>query len=570
MIIPTDPERKKNFVRWLVSTCMESSRDRRALYENRRRYYYFGTNTGSPVKYNRLISHIDLVSAFLYSTSSARYEVSAPRNSEDATIKKFLAAEDTWNDEFRDSGLSDDFGEALVWSLVYDTMIMKPGWNSDRGQLFTELVHPASFGVFREDRHDIDSQEAMVHRYPLGWDEAVERIVRAGLTDRIADLKVINAPEESPFPELITSLIVAATGGADLAGNIMGQINPDYMPRPTYRANVDQPMIMFNEVWVWDSAAKDYRIFIMAEPDILLSDSKETIEAFKKVRGNSKSDYSSDTNLFLPKDHPFVKVQPHAAWDYFWGVAHIDPLIPLQDWSNDRLEGISDILDRQESPPKVFSGFMGLTDEKADAFGGPDTWVSDQIPGAKVESLAPTMPPDLFAEFKEIGAIFMEASGLTDTLQGRGEAGVRSRGHAKELKKTGSGRIQKTAIALEQPLVKLGDLGLKLVMKNDSEPITTDTAEKFTLAQLPTKFNMRIAGHSSSPLFADEGKEIAALLFKAQAIDREMLIRLLHPPGANNMIHALRQRLAAEKVAAAQHPPPHKGGKEGGKHGSSS
>ena len=53
------------------------------------------------------------------------------------------------------------------------------------------------------------------------------------------------------------------------------------------------------------------------------------------------------------------------------------------------------------------------------------------------------MPPDIFADYNSIGALFVEASGLTETLQGKGTKDVRSKGHAKQMLTTGSGRIKK-------------------------------------------------------------------------------------------------------------------------------
>jgi hypothetical protein len=67
-----------------------------------------------------------------------------------------------------------------------------------------------------------------------------------------------------------------------------------------------------------------------------------------------------------------------------------------------------------------------------------------------------------------------------------------------------------------------------------------------------SKLKIRVAGHSHSPLFADEAKEQAAGLFKAQAIDREQLIRMLNPPNADNLIHQLRKRVKAEVQKAQQ------------------
>ena len=244
----------------------------------------------------------------------------------------------------------------------------------------------------------------------------------------------------------------------------------------------------------------------------------------------------------LPGEHPFVPIIPYKLWNYFWGEAAIDKLIPLQKWTNERLDQIADILDRQADPAKVFSGFMGLSDEKAGALGGPGTWVMDQLPNAQVKELTPTMPEDLFAEVTAIGQIFLEASGLTETVTGHGESGVRSKGHAKQLATTGSARIRKVAVAQEEPLSKIGDLGVKLIMKNDEDVLTADDKMKFVAAQAGDRWKIRIAGHSHSPLFADESREMALILLKAQAIDQENLIRLLNPPNADNLIHALRER----------------------------
>jgi hypothetical protein len=297
-------------------------------------------------------------------------------------------------------------------------------------------------------------------------------------------------------------------------------------------------------------------------PGIVISDSKKTIEVLKKTGGfksqrkQQEAFYDTACNPFFPKDHPYVQVRPYQMYEYFWGKAHIESLIPLQEWSNERLEQIHDILDKQANPARVLSGFLGLSDEKAEAFGGADSWVLDQLPQAQVKELYPEMPDDIFQDYNSIGALFIEASGLTEVLQGKGTQGVRSKNHAKELSSTGSGRIKKTATRLEAPLVRMGDLALRLNMRNNDDPIYPDPKEDgkpgdpFYYHNLIGDYSLRIAGHSHSPLFADDSKELAAALFKAQAIDQEGLLRMLNPPNRDNLIHALRAR--QKKSAQAQ------------------
>ncbi len=561
MIIPLGNRRggrdRDDKIEEIVQTCLASKRDRDELYQRRKQYFLFGTSSMSSieVKYNRLQAHSDLVASFLYAADHCRYNIAAPRNSEDHIINQIVALEDEWNETFRDSGLAYMFNDAVLWSLVFDSMFIKLGWNDARDGLFGTLFSPSDFSVYDESEPDLDSQEAFVHSYSINWDNAILRLLRAGKKANIKQLAARPGRFTEEMPPVLANLLISATGGPNISGAMTGNANIDWQPRATYEPNSDNPMVRAHEVWVWDDISEDYAIFTNFEGvDGVLSDSRETIAAMHKSdKSPARDKYKGESNIFLPGEHPFVHVRPYSLYNFFWGEAHVDRLIPLQIWTNERLQQIADVLERQVDPAKVFSGFMGLTDEKAEALGGPGSWVLDMVPGAKVDELKPIMPEDLFREFNEIGQIFLEASGLTETVTGQGTQGVRGKSHAKQLALTGSGRIRKVAVGMEQTLVKLGDIGIKLKMKNDPSRYKTDSGQEMIAAlTAEQKLKIRVAGHSHSPLFADESKEQAAGLFKAQAIDREMLVRLLNPPNADNIIHQLRKRVKAEQQAAAQ------------------
>jgi hypothetical protein len=138
---------------------------------------------------------------------------------------------------------------------------------------------------------------------------------------------------------------------------------------------------------------------------------------------------------------------------------------------------------------------------------------------------------------------------------GRQQEGASSRSAAqqKHAVMTGSGRIKKVAVALEESLARIGDVGVKLIQRNSKQRIKSDSGQVFLPAQLAAeRIKIRVAGHSHSPLFADESKEQAAGLFKGQAIDREDLLRMLNPPDVDHLVHKLRKRLAAEKQEKMQ------------------
>lgn len=572
MIIPDGEEDKAEYVQWVIDTCMFSAKDRKDLYDRRRQYFLYGGTDPDQVIYNRIESHLDLVASFLYSPDHATFSLAAPLNSDDATVKQYMSAQDAFNNDFRDAGMFDFFGDAITASLVFDSVILKTGWSDTNDDPTCKLIMPWQFGVFSEELTELESQPAFCHRYHIDYDNACQRLARAGLVSKIPLLQVVNTPWESPFPELITKMIISQTGGENLAGTIGGSINPEYTARASYVPKVDRPLVEFHELTVWDDECEDYRVFWVVKPGIILSDSKATIDTlkrtggFKSQRKQQEQFYNTQCNPFLPREHPYTHVRPYSIYEFFWGKAHIESLIPLQDWGNERLDQIHDILERQAYPPRVGSGFMGLSDEKMDAFGGADSWVMDQLPQAAIKELYPEMPPDIFADYMQIGTLFMEASGLTEVIMGKGTAGVRSKGHAQQLGNTGSGRIKKTALRLEAPLVRLGDLVFKLNMRNNDNPITPDPDESgkdgspFYYANMSEEYSLRVAGHSHSPLYADDSKELAAFLFKAQAIDQEGLLRLLNPPDRDNLIHSLRMRAKlkakAEKMRMQMGLPP--------------
>jgi len=565
MIVPGEAKKKADRVKWLIDTCRLSHQDRRTLYDRRRGYFLHGTAADKEIIYNRIESHLDLVASFLYSADHANFNLSASLNAPEERVRQFLAAQDEFNEDLRDAGLFDAFGDAIVGALAFDSMILKAGWSNAAKEPTLTLIEPWKFGVFAEEITELADQQAFVHSYFIDYDMACQWLRRAGKVDRIKDLQVSNTPFESPFPELITRMIISSTSGENLSGNITGSVNPSYIAKPSYHAEVDRPLVEVHELYVWDEQQDaelelegDWRIFKVVDPDIIITDSKETLAAERRnLTKEMLKKAKTTTNSFLPGEHPFVHVCPYFIYEYFWGKAHIDALIPLQDWSNERLEQIHDILDRQAYPPRVMSGFMGLSDEKAEAFGGADSWVMDQLPSATVNELSPKMPEDIFVDYMSIGNLFMEASGLTEVLQGKGSQGVRSKGHAQTLAGVGSGRIKKAAVRLEAPLVRAGDLCLNLLKRNSTVEIVPNEHEgkpgkPFLYAELPEGYSMRIAGHSHSPLFADDTKELAAFLTKAQLADGENVLRLLNPPGRDQLIRSWRETQKRKAIQAAQ------------------
>ena len=526
----------------LINQCERSREQRVQLYEKRRRWTIFGTDElGAKTKYNRLMSHQELVSSFLFSPEHVFWSMS-PKGAASAGGPNYGAMlhgmARYWTKEFRESGLGDLFGLAMLWALIYDSMFIKLGWHNRHG-LFGRLIEPHSIGVYNESEPGIENQECFVHRYALPKHQVIMRMVQGGLGKLIDKLSVSAIAKDDFLPPVVSNMIISA---ASLEGPLIGQARPDFFQSTTYVASPVPDMIRMKELTIWDDLADDWRTFIVADPDIVISDSLETVQVLTKAQ--RKLYQGTECNLFLPGLTPYVQVTPFPMYDWFWGEAHTERLIPLQDWSNKRLDQIDEMLQLQVDPAKVARGGMGLMDEKMEALGGPGSYVIDQSPQFQVDMLRPDMPEDLFAEYDKIGGLMLEASGLTQTLAGEGAEGVRSKGHAKQLAVTGSGRIKKTAAGLEGALAAVGERGIRLVQHNDETPLEARDKSTFIPAHIEDFWTVRVAGHSHSPLFADDTKQTMVELLKTGAIDQEDLLLVFDPPDVEWMIQKWHERSA--------------------------
>jgi len=189
--------------------------------------------------------------------------------------------------------------------------------------------------------------------------------------------------------------------------------------------------------------------------------------------------------------------------------------------------------------------------------------LATDMPNAKVEKLAPSLPPDLFKEIGEIDLMFEEASGIVSVLQGRGEAGVRSSGHASQLARLGSSRAKKRALVIEDSLEKLATLYLKCMQAYDKTHLTDTEGRKFIPEQFTKDYVVKVDAHSNSPIFMEDSRKLAFELFQANVIDKESLLDLIEPPMKQLLLERLKKMEAkqAEAQQQQQQQPPKAEGK---------
>jgi hypothetical protein len=314
----------------------------------------------------------------------------------------------------------------------------------------------------------------------------------------------------------------------------------NYVPR------VREELIEMMELYVWDDALKDYRIITLADPNVPIFDRKLS------------------TCGWLDHECPFIQVCPNPDPHYFWGIAEVERLVPLQVYRNKCMAQIDHLQELQAHPPSTSSGFPSDLLEMQYALDSPNGLLNNPDPsgmgggGPKAERIRIEIPSDLYVRIERIDQAFEDMSGLPPITQGKNAPGVRSGGHASELAKLGSSRARKRAMIIEDSLEALATLYLKIMAKYDDTVLTAPVApgqkqeEDFIVEQLPDDFTVKVDAHSNSPIFVDDQTALAFQLIKTKAITRKRLLQMVPISGRQQAINELENEIEPAEAKEAE------------------
>jgi hypothetical protein len=540
--IPGVNEDREGFFQEIRNECWASQDDRISEYERLRSYYLWGKEApDQPAIFNKIMPQMELLASFIFAAESTRFGIvlgESVNNSKElpkvGTLTKRL------NGSWSDSNADVQFGQALLWSLVYNSMFLKMVQRGRR--TIPMLVEPHQFGVLREDVPFLDDQDAFVHRTTVSR-RSLERLltgVSAEKRKRVMESVASSLKQEVHDMPAGLNRIIMSTFPMSGGPSGPGQLNYPYATLDGYRARIADERVEIEELWVWNDETDDYHVCTMASGGVCLYDRPNIDEKDK-----SKS-------MFLPQDHPFVQVCPNPSYDYFWGHSEVQRLIQLQISRETRMEQVMELLSRQVKPPATLKGhWQGIQDETLLALNVFGASASTQDPTADAKLWYPTVPPDVFAEIREIDEMFNEMTGLSNVTQGKGESGVRSKGHAAELARLGSSRIRQRAFRIEDSLDRMGGLYLRCLKVYDPEKLQDESGQVFTAAQFTEDCEVHVDGHSSSPIFVEDRRSLYMDMMEAQVIDGESFIDGLDPPNKQALV-AKYQVLEAKRAAAAQ------------------
>ena len=528
MKIPKGMLDRDEFFRDIIYKCEVSLNSRKVDYASLRNWYLFGNGPDeAPALYNKIFPHLDQVTSFLYSAETTRFSINLGASVPENEHRKIPTLTKALNNEWLNSNADQVFSTATTWALVYGTTYVKLIMNNG---IHPYMVEPGCVGVLREDITYTDRQEALIQKYYITKSELYTRLYSHPNREKIIQRMNSMPHERTEIANGLERIIISQSNPT-----IYGNVNLDLAGGNRYKAEVSEDTVEMTELWIWDDDAADYRVVTKADPDIIIYE-------------------RSGEEMFMKGELPFIQICPNPLYDYYWGASEVQRLIYLQQLRNRRMTEILDLLSKQVSPPTALIGFTGILDEKNFALNRAGGLLSTDMPNAKVEKLAPTMPPDLFTEMREIDAMFEEASGVGNVLQGKGEAGVRSAGHASQLARLGSSRVKKRALIIEDSLEKLATLYLKCMQLYDDTHFKDTHGVPFIAEQFTKEFTVKVDGHSNSPIFTEDTRTLAFNLLKAGAIDKKSLLDLIEPPMKEELLERLKQMEA--KQASQPHPPP--------------
>jgi hypothetical protein len=298
---------------------------------------------------------------------------------------------------------------------------------------------------------------------------------------------------------------------------------------------VDVQLTDMCDLYVWDEEEDEYRLITQCAPGITIYD--RPASDVGHVRG----------------EPPFSVISAGlTTYDYFWRESFVSKLTWLQDWRTKRVYEVMKLLSRQADPPLLLTGMGGIADEKVASFRAAGGSLSNPNPQAKAEFQPPTIPADVFTELAQIDKWFEDQAGLGHILQGQGESGVRSKGQADLMARLGSSRPKDRATAVEESAEAIARLILLTVQDHSEQrfqvTLPSGAPLTFTAEQFTKDYEVKVDGHSSSPIFMEDIKHSAITLFEAKAIDRETLLDMFDPPN----LQELKARLQRIEQSEAQ------------------
>lgn len=545
-------------VREWVEQCRVSVPMRKSYYRLLNAIAETGKYDGTKALINMMQPGLAQVAAHIFSPVELKFAMDFERPYPKETYVRASEVAKQVTRTWDRNGTDNTFGRGVFESLKYGAAFLKQWvtYDADNMPVYHDrLVMPWNFGVYREDRTQLDEQPILVETSTLTLPEVWQRIWRFPNAEKLFNrIKSHTAPgevgqEPNSFFHQVLSTSQLNTGVQGMTSPVPGgivQLNSD--PNYALMGPVVAPdVILMHELWVQDE--DDYTTIQMIEPDIIITPLMTKDVVMKKQ------------NLLAQNSRlqPYRIIQPNEVTDWIWGRSELTDIIEPQQllatWCDDakRLMGV------QIDKFLGFIGETGMTDElyaQARMAG-----YANMGQGSSIQDLTPKIPPELLPMMKWLIEMINIIRGFPPIMQGQGEPGVRAGSHANTLMKTASPTLRDRALLVERQCAACADLTATLKELKEEQfywtkadnviPIDGQDSDiektKFLISDLPSDWRITVDSHSSSPIFSDENTQ---LVFAAQAkgiVDGEYVIENVPLPNRESAKQSFRQMQQAKQ-----------------------
>jgi hypothetical protein len=593
MRIPSD---SKNRARWAAEKIKECSSSRAERIQRGLAYrnlFLTGDESGVPQTFLRTQDYIRDLLAFLFSPSDLRFAIDFFGQVSPVERAKGMAAASALHQHITESEVDEACSEATLWSLIKGKTIQQMVWSRNGFEPY--LIQPEAFGVYNESIASLERQECFCHttfptRSRFAQSISVLPEEKRKSLMRAVDSMSIRAREGEDHNSVLKQIIVGglypySTSGSP-AQTSGGMVTHLFAPQASMQPAVVDSLVPRDELWVWNDDQDDWATITMIGDEIVFGE-HELFNAFASQPGMRTKD---DRNPLAGK-HGFVEFCPMPLDGYFWAVSYVYLVALLQRSINKRIDGINQMLRKQEDPPRFFSGSTTVNQNAYAKLNRPGGFFTDGSPNAKIQDIVKDVPGDIWRDFQQLNSMFDIIGGTPAITRGEGEGSVRSQGHAETLLRTGAARHKDAALKIERSVSNVGGLCLSMLQAKSTEPLVAwlppgvksieidqhpdESLEPPAPGMQPVTFQFRhlssrarvgVDGHSSSPAFVEEARQLAFNLFKAGAMTPERLIAATHPPNEDALIEDAERKDIAQAQLVKEHPElafPHgKGGKK--------
>ena len=546
-----------------------------------RNLFLTGDESGVPQTFLRTQDAIRDLLAFLFSPADLRFSVDYFGTVSQVERAKGMAAASALHQHITEAEVDESCSEATLWSLIKGKTLMQMVWSRNGFEPY--LIQPEAFGVYNEAITSLERQECFVHstfptRSRFAQIISVLPVQRQRELMKAVDNVAIRTRQGEDHNNFLKQVIVGGlypyTTSGSPAQTSGGMVTHLFAPQASMEAGVVDTLVPMDELWVWNDEQDDWATITMIGDEIVFGDH----ELFNAFASQFRPAAVNDKNPLAGK-HPFVEFCPMPLDGFYWGVSYVYLVALLQRSINKRIDGINIMLRKQEDPPRFMSGSTTVNQNAYAKLNRPGGYFTDGSPNAKIQDLAKEVPGDIWRDFTQLNSMFDTIMGSPAITRGEGEGSVRSQGHAETLLRTGAARHKDAALKIERSVSNVGGLCLLMLQAKSTEPLVAWVGPKvksieidakpdpsleppsdgmqpvtFQFRHLSARAKVAVDGHSSSPAFSEEARQLAFALTKAGAMSPQRLIESVHPPNEDALIEDQVRKEIATAQLVAEHP----------------